>query len=137
MFSLLIVILEHELYPGTVQAFINAYPLMKSKGWDTRSIPQLFGDNFYQNSVSDNSTVYAQNLVVNATNTVSGLATSGITSATSTTAGATGTGGSTTITSSSSTTSTKTSSANLRSYTNGLLLSLFVLLGTAHSLTFP
>lgn len=50
----LLVILEHELYPGTVQAFIDAYPDMKAKGWDTRSIPDLFPDNAYYQNAQDN-----------------------------------------------------------------------------------
>jgi len=53
-----LIILEHELYAGTVEAFIAAYPTMKSNGWDTRSIPDLFADNaFYQNALNDNTTV--------------------------------------------------------------------------------
>jgi len=52
-----LIILEHELSAASVQAFINAYPSMKSNGWDTRSIPDLFSAPWYTNAANDNSTV--------------------------------------------------------------------------------
>ncbi|KAG9010174.1 hypothetical protein FRB90_008006 [Tulasnella sp. 427] len=52
-----LIILEHELADSTVDAFINAYPLMKSNGWDTRSIPDLFGAGYYQNAEDNTSPV--------------------------------------------------------------------------------
>ncbi|KAG8893220.1 hypothetical protein FRB99_002134 [Tulasnella sp. 403] len=58
-----LIILEHELYPGTVQAFIDAYPLMKSAGWDTRSIPQLYNTGFYQNAQDNTSPVTPQDII--------------------------------------------------------------------------
>jgi hypothetical protein len=38
-----IISLEHELSSRTVESFMKTYPLAKSLGWDTRSIPDLFG----------------------------------------------------------------------------------------------
>lgn len=73
------VILEHELYAGTVQAFIDMYPQMLAKGWVTKSIGQLFDEPYYQNAVDDNpaSPVYEQNIIANATGTLSGLVPTG------------------------------------------------------------
>ncbi|KAG9039256.1 hypothetical protein FRB95_011841 [Tulasnella sp. JGI-2019a] len=62
-----LMILEHELDPNTVKAFVQAYPLMKSKGWDTRSIPELFGLPYYQNAQDDQSTVSEMDIIANAT----------------------------------------------------------------------
>jgi chitin deacetylase len=36
-----LIILEHELNNDTVGAFINAYPNMKAKGWNTVSVARL------------------------------------------------------------------------------------------------
>jgi chitin deacetylase len=49
-----LIILEHELSNDSVQAFIDVYPLAKSSGWDTRTIPDLLGDSWYLNA--ENST---------------------------------------------------------------------------------
>ncbi|KAA1074229.1 chitin deacetylase [Puccinia graminis f. sp. tritici] len=48
-----IISLEHELSWRTVQSFMQSYPLAKSLGWDTRSIPDLFGLDWYQKPVSN------------------------------------------------------------------------------------
>ncbi|KLO11229.1 glycoside hydrolase/deacetylase [Schizopora paradoxa] len=47
-----LVILEHELYQETAQAFINSYPLLKQNGWNAVSVCRLFGDDAYQNGTS-------------------------------------------------------------------------------------
>lgn len=52
-----LIILEHELYTQTVQAFISAYPLIKSNGWKTMSLAQIDGDGVYQNADSSTSSV--------------------------------------------------------------------------------
>jgi hypothetical protein len=52
-----LVILEHELSTGSVQAFIDAYPLMKSNGWQILTVADALGSSWYQNSQNDNSTV--------------------------------------------------------------------------------
>ncbi|KAH7929448.1 carbohydrate esterase family 4 protein [Leucogyrophana mollusca] len=49
-----LIILEHELMVDTVGAFIAAFPLMKSNGWNMVSLAQLDGGAAYQNA--DNST---------------------------------------------------------------------------------
>jgi len=49
-----LIILEHELSDQSVQAFMDAYPIMKSNGWNTVSVAELSGGPVYQNS--DNST---------------------------------------------------------------------------------
>lgn len=36
-----------------------AYPLMKSNGWDTRNIPDLFGASYYLNALDNTSPVVA------------------------------------------------------------------------------
>ncbi|KIO34382.1 carbohydrate esterase family 4 protein [Tulasnella calospora MUT 4182] len=58
-----LIILEHELYPETVEAFVNAYPLMKSSGWDVRNIPDLFGAPYYQNA-QDNTGAVTQSTIL-------------------------------------------------------------------------
>jgi chitin deacetylase len=58
-----LIILEHELYPETVEAFVNAYPLMKSAGWDVRNIPDLFGAPYYQNA-QDNTAAVTESTVL-------------------------------------------------------------------------
>lgn len=58
-----LIILEHELSDGSVQAFIDAYPLMQSNGWDIRNIPNLFNQPWYSNSLNDNSTVSQLDIV--------------------------------------------------------------------------
>ncbi|KAF8914600.1 carbohydrate esterase family 4 protein [Mucidula mucida] len=54
-----LVILEHELTEDTVQAFMNAYPVMKSNGWEIESLALIESDSAYQNSdgTGDDSTV--------------------------------------------------------------------------------
>ncbi|KAG9005329.1 hypothetical protein FRB94_001620 [Tulasnella sp. JGI-2019a] len=137
-----LIILEHELYAGTVEAFINSYPLMKSKGWDTRSIGNLFNEAPYQNSDGDGASVpvFEQNLIPNATGTVSGLATSGaVASASSSTATATVTGTTATTTQASSATTTASKSAGLARYdVAGLFFKCLLaapLIGVAHIIT--
>lgn len=58
-----LIILEHELYPETVEAFVNAYPLMKSSGWDVRNIPDLFSAPYYQNA-QDNTGAVTQSTIL-------------------------------------------------------------------------
>ena len=42
---------------STVAIFIDAFPSIKSNGWDARSIPDIFGKSWYQNSADDTSAV--------------------------------------------------------------------------------
>ncbi|KAG8994648.1 hypothetical protein FRB90_000372, partial [Tulasnella sp. 427] len=58
-----LIILEHELSDGSVQAFIDAYPLMVSNNWDIRNIPDLFNAPWFTNSLNDNSTVTPLDIV--------------------------------------------------------------------------
>lgn len=58
-----LIILEHELSNGSVTAFMDAYPLMQSSGWDIRNIPNLFNDQWYSNSLNDNSTVVQLDII--------------------------------------------------------------------------
>jgi len=51
--------LEHEISADDVSNFIYAYPLMKSNGWPIKSIPELTGANWYQNSKDNISPVTA------------------------------------------------------------------------------
>lgn len=52
-----LIILEHELSNYTVDAFIQAYPLLKSNGWNVVSACQLDGGSAYQNADGDDGTV--------------------------------------------------------------------------------
>ncbi|KIY65688.1 carbohydrate esterase family 4 protein [Cylindrobasidium torrendii FP15055 ss-10] len=45
-----LIILEHELSEQTVQMFMNAWPLVKSQGWQTKSQAVLFEESSFQNS---------------------------------------------------------------------------------------
>ncbi|KAI0254782.1 hypothetical protein BJV78DRAFT_1152073 [Lactifluus subvellereus] len=45
-----LIILEHELSAGSVQAFMAAFPLMKQFNWVLRSLAQLDGQGPYQNA---------------------------------------------------------------------------------------
>ncbi|KAG8859305.1 hypothetical protein FRB96_004520 [Tulasnella sp. 330] len=66
-----LIILEHELSSQSVNAFIAAYPAMKAKGWDTRSIPDLFGQPYYLNAWDNSGAVAALNLIPAGNATVS------------------------------------------------------------------
>jgi chitin deacetylase len=54
-----LMILEHDLSAKSVQAFIDAYPAMKSNGWDIRSVPDAFDSPWYFNAATSNATVVA------------------------------------------------------------------------------
>ncbi len=50
-----LMILEHELSAGSVQAFMTAYPLMKQTNWTLQSVAELDGQGAYQNAKDDTS----------------------------------------------------------------------------------
>ncbi|KAF8655300.1 hypothetical protein AX16_003198 [Volvariella volvacea WC 439] len=51
-----LVVLEHESMDATVQAFINAYPLIQANGWTAASLARVVnGDRAYQNAQSSSS----------------------------------------------------------------------------------
>ena len=50
-------VLEHEITDTDVTAFLYAYPLMKSYNWVVKSIPEITGANWYQNSKDNVSPV--------------------------------------------------------------------------------
>ncbi|OCH94080.1 carbohydrate esterase family 4 protein [Obba rivulosa] len=50
-----LIILEHELSDMSVQAFIDAYPLIGQHGWKFVSVAEVSGDGAYQNVDSDGS----------------------------------------------------------------------------------
>ena len=52
-----LVILEHEIDANEVDAFLAAYPYMKSNSWPIKTIPDLTGLNWYQNSKDNLSPV--------------------------------------------------------------------------------
>ena len=58
-------ILEHELTEDTVQAFMNAYPLMQSNGWQVDSLARLASDGPYQNvkGTDDSAPVVLENIL--------------------------------------------------------------------------
>ena len=47
-----LIILEHELYPQTVQVFMEHYPQMLSTGWEVVSQAQMFDDDWFQNGTA-------------------------------------------------------------------------------------
>lgn len=49
-----LIILEHELSNDTVQAFMDAYPVMKANGWETTSVAEFNGTSAYSNADSEN-----------------------------------------------------------------------------------
>ena len=57
-------ILEHELTEQSAQAFIDAYPLMVSTGWDLKSAAEINGTSVYLNSKDSSSPVQKANGVV-------------------------------------------------------------------------
>ena len=59
-----LIILEHELTNQTVQAFIDAYPLMISSGWQVESTAQVNDTSVYLNSEDGNSPVEQVNGVL-------------------------------------------------------------------------
>ncbi|KAG8906059.1 hypothetical protein FRB99_007716 [Tulasnella sp. 403] len=73
-----LIILEHELLNETVQAFIDAYPLMKSNGWNTLSIPDMAQTPYYQNAKDNTAPVVALNVAAGGATTIdlSGTSTS-------------------------------------------------------------
>ncbi|KII95210.1 carbohydrate esterase family 4 protein [Plicaturopsis crispa FD-325 SS-3] len=52
-----LIILEHELSDESVQAFIDAYPVMKQHGWNTVSTAQLQGPGAWLNAAADTGAV--------------------------------------------------------------------------------
>jgi len=59
-----LIILEHELSNQSVQAFIDAYPVMKANGWNITSAAQLAGNIPYQNADSSTAPVTPANGVI-------------------------------------------------------------------------
>lgn len=60
-----LMILEHELSDQTVQAFVDAYPLMVSTGWKLESAADVNGTSVYLNSEDNDSPVEGVNGILN------------------------------------------------------------------------
>ena len=58
-------ILEHEISSDDVTSFLYAYPLMKSNGWVVKSLPEITGANWYQNSKDNVSPVTPMDQIAN------------------------------------------------------------------------
>ncbi|KAG5652434.1 hypothetical protein H0H81_005030 [Sphagnurus paluster] len=59
-----LMVLEHETSDGSVQAFMDAYTMIKPNGWRTGSLTRLVGDgNTYANSKDANSSVQFDNIL--------------------------------------------------------------------------
>lgn len=56
-----LIILEHELSNMSVQAFIDAFPLIGQNGWNIVSVTELGGADPYQNANSSTSSVQPAN----------------------------------------------------------------------------
>jgi chitin deacetylase len=53
-----LIVLEHELSDESVQAFMDAYPVIKQNGWKMDSVARLFGNSAFFNADSlDSDTV--------------------------------------------------------------------------------
>ncbi|KAI0719530.1 hypothetical protein C8T65DRAFT_568947 [Cerioporus squamosus] len=59
-----LIILEHELSNNTVDAFMQAFPLIAQNGWKFESLARLDGGSVYQNSPDDSSDVTPQSVGV-------------------------------------------------------------------------
>ena len=59
-----LMILEHELTEQSSQAFIDAYPLMVSTGWNLQSAAEINGSDVYLNSKDSGSSVERANGVL-------------------------------------------------------------------------
>jgi len=59
-----LMILEHELDNNTVQAFMDAWPLMGSTGWNIQSVARIQGGDVYLNSLDSKSPVQPANGVI-------------------------------------------------------------------------
>jgi len=59
-----LMILEHELTEQSSQAFIDAYPLMVSTGWNLQSAAEVSGNGVYLNSKDSGSSVERTNGVL-------------------------------------------------------------------------
>jgi chitin deacetylase len=90
------IILEHVVSPGSVAAFIDAYPLIKASGWKTNSVIRLVGDG---------------SAFSNSTSTTAGSSTAGSSTPSGTSQNQSGTSKSTTPTSSSNTPSASNNAA--------------------------
>ncbi|KAJ7589699.1 glycoside hydrolase/deacetylase [Mycena floridula] len=87
-----LMILEHELSDQSVDAFIAAYPQMKSQGWNTESAARLLSSSAYRNADGPSGSVTPAGLL-----DFKGAAASGggsVVGATGSAVGATGTGAS-------------------------------------------
>lgn len=51
-----VILLEHELTPQSVGIFKNAYPTIKSLGWQAKSVSDAFGQDWYTNAHDDADT---------------------------------------------------------------------------------
>jgi len=67
-----LVILEHELTNASVQAFMSAYPLMKSQGWNLQSAVQIQGLGAYLNSQNSTAPVTADGVAAGTTTSTAG-----------------------------------------------------------------
>ncbi|TFK75908.1 glycoside hydrolase/deacetylase [Pluteus cervinus] len=50
-----LIILEHEIVDGTVQAWINAFPMIKANGWNMISLAKIVDGRSYQNAAGSSS----------------------------------------------------------------------------------
>lgn len=109
--------LEHEIKDTEVDAFIAAFPVGRSNGWDIRSIPDAFGQRWYVNSDSNSAPVVSRSVAEGAftgseasTSFSPGGSSSSSSSSSSASASASSTSGSMTSTSSGSSTMTSSQS---------------------------
>ncbi|KAF9515211.1 carbohydrate esterase family 4 protein [Hydnum rufescens UP504] len=61
-----LIVLEHELSTGSVQAFIDTYPVLKANGWNIGTIPDVSLDPskaWYQNAFNDTSPATSQTII--------------------------------------------------------------------------
>lgn len=58
-----LMILEHELSDESVQAFLDAWPVIKSNGWNTMSMARVDGGSAYQNADNNKGDVDVQDII--------------------------------------------------------------------------
>ncbi|PFH52725.1 carbohydrate esterase family 4 protein [Amanita thiersii Skay4041] len=78
-----LIILEHEVSDQSVSAFIEAYPSIRSNGWNFASLAQVVDGKVYQNADNSTSAVTMVGIMPGSISSASGSSTSTLTTASS------------------------------------------------------
>ncbi|VDB90093.1 unnamed protein product [Peniophora sp. CBMAI 1063] len=63
-----LIVLEHELSQQSVQAFIDAYPLMVQNNWNIVSVAAVDGNGTYQNAINSTSAIFGNSNITSGKN---------------------------------------------------------------------